>query len=261
MSPVEALWVLLAGVGAGTINSIVGSGTLITFPTLLLLGYPPLTANVSNNIGLVAGGASASWGYRRELAGQRALLTRLLPMSIAGSVLGAALLLVLPASAFRAVVPVLIVIALVLVIFGPRIQRAARARRAPAVGGVAEGASSASVGLQAGALLAGAYGGYFGAAQGVLLMGIFSALSRQPLQRLNGVKNVLVTFVNLVAAGAFLIFARDHVDWVVVALIAVGSLLGGLIGAHLGRRLPAPVLRAIIVVVGVVAIVKMVWFP
>lgn len=261
MSPVEALWVLLAGVGAGTINSIVGSGTLITFPTLLLLGYPPLTANVSNNIGLVAGGASASWGYRRELAGQRALLTRLLPMSIAGSVLGAALLLVLPASAFRAVVPALIVIALVLVIFGPRIQRAARARRAPAVGDVAEGASSASVGLQAGALLAGAYGGYFGAAQGVLLMGIFSALSRQPLQRLNGVKNVLVTFVNLVAAGAFLIFARDHVDWVVVALIAVGSLLGGLIGAHLGRRLPAPVLRAIIVVVGVVAIVKMVWFP
>ena len=116
MSPVEALWVLLAGVGAGTINSIVGSGTLITFPTLLLLGYPPLTANVSNNIGLVAGGASASWGYRRELAGQRALLTRLLPMSIAGSVLGAALLLVLPASAFRAVVPVLIVIALVLAI-------------------------------------------------------------------------------------------------------------------------------------------------
>ena len=130
MSALEACWVLLAGVGAGTINSIVGSGTLITFPTLLLLGYPPLTANVSNNIGLVAGGASASWGYRRELAGQRALLTRLLPMSIAGSMLGAALLLVLPAAAFRAVVPVLIVIALVLVIFGPRIQRAARARRA-----------------------------------------------------------------------------------------------------------------------------------
>ncbi|MBK8757433.1 MAG: sulfite exporter TauE/SafE family protein [Actinomycetales bacterium] len=269
MSALEACWVLLAGVGAGTINSIVGSGTLITFPTLLLLGYPPLTANVSNNIGLVAGGASASWGYRRELAGQRALLTRLLPMSIAGSMLGAALLLVLPAAAFRAVVPVLIVIALVLVILGPRNQRVARARQAQPdsqaavprdrLAGPPDSATSGW--LPAGAVLAGAYGGYFGAAQGVLLMGIFSALSREPLQRLNGLKNVLVTCVNLVAAGAFLIFAREHVDWVVVALIAVGSLLGGLLGAHLGRRLPAPVLRAVIVVVGVVAIVKMVWFP
>ncbi len=276
MSPLDAVLVLLAGVGAGTINSIVGSGTLITFPTLLFLGYPALTANVSNNIGLVAGGLSASWGYRRELSGQGGALRRLLPLSLVGSVVGATLLLVLPAAAFRAIVPVLIVLALVLVVTGPRMQRAAAARRATAppdatpAGSAAAGSAAAgnaaagnwrAVALPAGVLLAGMYGGYFGAAQGVLLMGVFSALSSEPIQRLNGFKNVLVTLVNFVAAIAFLLFARDHVQWPIVGLIAIGSAIGGWLGAHVGRRLPPLVLRGVIVTVGVLAIVKMVWFP
>ncbi len=271
MSPLDAVLVLLAGVGAGTINSIVGSGTLITFPTLLFLGYPALTANVSNNIGLVAGGLSASWGYRRELSGQGGALRRLLPLSLVGSVVGATLLLVLPAAAFRAIVPVLIVLALVLVVTGPRMQRAAAARRATAsaditpAGSWAAGSAAAgnwrAVALPAGVLLAGMYGGYFGAAQGVLLMGVFSALSSEPIQRLNGFKNVLVTLVNFVAAIAFLLFARDHVQWPIVGLIAIGSAIGGWLGAHVGRRLPPLVLRGVIVTVGVLAIVKMVWFP
>ncbi len=213
MSPLDALLVVLAGVGAGTINSIVGSGTLVTFPTLLLLGYPPLTANISNNLGLVAGGFSASWGYRRELTGHGGTLRRLLPISLVASLVGATLLLVLPPAAFRAIVPVLVLMAVALVIVGPRLQQAAAARRATHEHEGHGGPGKHGGALRAGVFFGGVYGGYFGAAQGVLLMGVFSALSREPIQRLNGFKNVLVTTVNLVAAIAFLLFARDHIVW------------------------------------------------
>ena len=254
MSFWSAVAIALAGTAAGMINTIVGSGTLITFPTLLFFGVNPLAANVSNTVGLVAGGASGAWGYRHELTGQAPTLRRLLPLSFIGSVIGATLLLVLPPSAFNAIVPALIGIALVLVLVGPRIQaRATRDRHAPA-------AWHAPV-MGAGVLVGGMYGGYFGAAQGVLLMGLFSALSAEPLQRLNGYKNVLALVVNLVAAVLFVIFARQHIDWLVVVLIAAGSALGGVLGASVGRRLPPTGLRAVIVVIGVVAMVKLIWFP
>jgi uncharacterized membrane protein YfcA len=252
VSWVEVIAVFAAGVAAGTINAVVGSGTLITFPTLLAFGYPPVVANISNNIGLVPGGASGVWGYRRELRGQRRLLARLAPMSVLGSVTGAVLLLVLPAEAFATIVPVLLAVSLVLVVAQPRMQAAMRRRRvASGVEGAGRGHLAAAA---AGVYLAGVYGGYFGAAQGVLLVGLLGSLLPESLQRVNAVKNVLSLVVNAVAAVTFCLVAFDLVDWRVVGIIAAGSVLGGLLGAGVGRRLPAPVLRGVIIVVGLVAI-------
>jgi uncharacterized membrane protein YfcA len=238
--------VLLAGLAAGTINTVVGSGTLITFPTLLAFGVSPVTANVSNTIGLVPGVASGVWGYRRELRGQRARLLRLASASLAGGVIGAVLLLWLPAGAFSAIVPALIVVGLLLVVLQPRISAWVDARHEGAR------AESGPWWVWPSVLLAGVYGGYFGAAQGVILMGVLGIGFADSLQRLNGTKNVLAGLVNGVAGLIFIVVA--DVDWTVVALIAVGSVIGGQVGATIGRRLPALVLRVFIVIVGLVAL-------
>jgi uncharacterized membrane protein YfcA len=261
VSVFEAIGIFLAGLAAGTINTVVGSGTLITFPTLLFFGYPPLTANMSNNIGLVGGGVTGSWGYRHELVGAGPAIRRLLPMSLAGGITGAVLLRVLPASAFAAIVPVLIAVGVLLVLFGPAIQRRAAARRGGAdeVHPVHRGGAT-TVLLMVSVFVAGVYGGYFGAAQGVILMGVLSVLSSEPLQRLNGYKNVLALVVNTVAALVFVVVAHELIDWLVVLLIAVGSLLGGVVGSTVGRRLPPVALRGLIVVIGLVGIIKIIWF-
>jgi uncharacterized membrane protein YfcA len=249
---IEALAIFTAGMAAGMINTLVGSGTLITFPTLLAFGYAPVTANISNNIGLVPGGVSGSFGYREELSGQRGRILRLGPMSLLGSITGAVLLLVLPDEAFTTIVPVLLGISLVLVIIQPWMQRKLQARR-ERDGGSAPGRGHGAL-LAVSTYAAGVYGGYFGAAQGVLLIGLLGILLPEPLQRLNALKNVLSLVVNSVAAVTFAILAFGRIDWAVVGLIAGGSLLGGFLGAGVGRRLPSVVLRALIVVVGVVAI-------
>lgn len=250
MTPLEMLAVLVAGMAAGTINTVVGSGTLITFPVLLAFGLPPVTANVSNTIGLVPGSISGVIGYRRELAGQGARLARLGVASLVGGLIGAVLLLRLPEGAFAAIVPVLIILALVLVVVQPRLSRWVARRRereaAPEHGGpVLFGAVCAT----------GVYGGYFGAAQGVLLMGLLGVFVHDDMQRLNAVKNVLALIVNAVAAVFFLVVAE--VSWEAVGLIAAGSIVGGQIGAKVGRRLPPAVLRGVIVVVGLVAVVRL----
>ncbi|GAB2741574.1 sulfite exporter TauE/SafE family protein [Nocardioides pakistanensis] len=249
MSALEMVAVLLAGVAAGTINTVVGSGTLITFPTLLAVGVPPVTANVSNTIGLVPGSVSGAIGYRRELSGQRGRLVRLASASLVGGVAGAVLLLALPAAAFDAIVPVLILLGCVLVVLQPTIARkvAARAERR---GGVPE---HGALWVWVLVMLTGVYGGYFGAAQGVLLMAIMGIGIQDSLQRLNGTKNVLAGLVNAVAAVIFIVVAE--VDWLVAGLIAAGSVVGGQIGATVGRRLPPLALRLVIVTVGVVAVV------
>lgn len=249
------LLVVLAGIGAGTINTIVGSGTLITFPTLLLLGVPPVTANMSNSVGLVAGGITGTFGYRREISGSVRDLLALAPWSAVGSLVGALLLLVLDPAAFRAIVPVLIVLGVLLVLLGPRLSRLTAAHRASGPAGWHRMA------LAGGVFVTGIYGGYFGAAQGVILMGLLSILTTEPLQRLNGWKNVLGTLANAVAAVVFIIIAAGQLDWVVAGLIAVGALLGGVIGSTIGRRLSPTALRIVIAVIGIVATVKIVWFP
>jgi uncharacterized protein len=250
MSLLHAVAILGAGVVAGAINAVVGSGTLFTFPVLLAFGYAPVVANVSNTIGLVPGSVAGAVGYRRELAGQRTRTMRLSVASVSGGVLGGVLLLTLPASAFKAIVPVFIIVALVLIIFQPQISRALAARRSSTHQREQAG-PLASVGVFA----AGIYGGYFGAAQGIMLLAILSLSIDDDLQRLNALKVVLAGLVNLVA-GIIFVFAA-HVAWGPAALIAVGSIIGGVLGAKGGRRLPASALRAIIVVVGIFAIVRL----
>lgn len=245
--------VLAAGSAAGGINAVVGSGTLVSFPVLLAVGLPPVPATISNSLGLIAGNASGAFGYRRELRGQRRRLLGLLPASVLGGLTGAFLLLHLPASTFEAVVPVLIGLAVLLVAVHPLVQRLLRRRRAvddppPPVG---PGRTAALFG---GAYLTGTYGGYFAASQGVLQIGIFGLLLQESLQRLNALKNVLTLAVNTVAAGAYVVVATDRIDWTAAGLLAAGSLVGGYVSSRYGRRLPEPVLRAAIVVLGLIAI-------
>jgi uncharacterized protein len=240
--------VAVAGLAAGTINTVVGSGTLITFPVLLALGVPPVTANVTNTIGLVPGSVSGAWSYRRELAGQRHTLIWLGSASLLGGIAGALLLLVLPAGVFKDVVPALIVIALGLVVLQPWLAgRLARDEEPEAKPG-----RSALLWMLV--LATGVYGGYFGAAQGVLLIAIMGILLDTDLQRVNAVKNVLTGLVNGVAGVIFIALAKP--DWTYVAIIAVSSALGGQLGGMIGRRLPPVLLRAVIIVVGIAALVK-----
>jgi uncharacterized membrane protein YfcA len=240
MTPWAALAIFAAGLAAGTVNVIVGSGSLITFPTLLALGYPPVLANVSNNVGLVPGSASAVVAYRRELEGQRSRLMKLGAASVTGGITGAVLLLALPSSVFKAAIPALVLLAAVLMAVQPRVSAWLAGRGERHVHG--------GTPLLAGVFLTGIYGGYFGAAQGVILISLLAIFIDDGLQRLNGTKNFLALLVNGVAAVVFIL--STHIDWSVAALIAAGSIIGGQLGGHYGRRLRADILRVCIVVVG-----------
>ncbi|HEV3033236.1 MAG TPA: sulfite exporter TauE/SafE family protein [Solirubrobacteraceae bacterium] len=248
MSLGEVVAFAIAGLAAGAINTLVGSGTLITFPVLLAFGYSPVTANVTNTIGLVPGSVSGAIGYRRELAGQRDRAIRLGACSLAGGITGAVLLLVLPASAFKAIVPAFIAVALVLTVLQPRLARWLSTREIDLE-------RKGAVLVPLAVYLTGVYGGYFGAAQGILLLGILGVALAQDLHRTNALKNVLVGLVNGVA-GVYFVFAA-HVDWGPAAIIACTAIVGAQLGARYGRRLPPYALRAVIVAVGVFAIVRL----
>ncbi len=254
MSPLEIVLIFAAGLWAGTINAMVGSGTLVTFPVLIAFGFPPLTATMSNAVGQVPGGVSGTWGYRRELRGQGRRIRQQLPASLLGAITGAFLLLHLPPTTFEAVVPVLLAIAVILVIVQPFIQRALTRRAAAAGRDRAAQTRTQLIVLIGATYLIGVYGGYFAAAQGVLLVGVMGALLPESLQRVNALKNLLSLSVNVVAATAYTIVAFDQISWPAAGLIAAGTLIGGFIGARVGRRLPAVALRAVIVVLGCVAI-------
>jgi len=251
---VDMILIALAGVGAGAINAVVGSGTLITFPTLVALGYPPVTSTMSNAVGLVAGSASGTWGYRRELRGQWNRLAWQIPASFVGAGVGAWLLLHLPEKVFTEVVPVLLIIALILVVVGPRIQAWAR-KRAEETGRSAEHLSPRRMAALVFATFAiGVYGGYFTAAQGIMLIAAMGAMLPEDMQQMNAAKNLLSLVVNIVAAVAYTVVAFDRISWLAAGLIAVGSLIGGFLGAHYGRRLSPNGLRAVIVVVGLIGL-------
>jgi len=240
------LAVVAAGLGAGFVNTIVGAGTLITYPTLVALGLPPRVANVSNTVGLVPGAVSGVLGYRRELSGQRRNLVRLGVVAAAGGLTGGLLLLALPEEAFRTVVPALLALGCVLVALQPWIDRRST--------GVRRGAGPA-LPLFLGVYGTGVYGGYFGAAQGVLLVALLGIYLEEDLQRVNAAKNLLAGLVNFTAAVLFV--AVSHVDWSVAGLIAAGSVVGAQAGARVGRRLPASLLRAVIVLVGLAVAVRL----
>ena len=249
MGAAEIAAIAAAGMAAGAINTLVGSGTLITFPVLLAFGYSPVTANVSNTVGLVPGSVSGAIGYRRELEGQRTRVLRFGFASLLGGITGAVLLLELPQSAFEAIVPVFIAIALVSIVLQPQLDRLVTEHRPPPE---AHGTGTP----RALVYLAGVYGGYFGAAQGILLLAILGLALPDDLHRVNALKNVLAGIVNGVAAVVFIVAA--HVAWAPAALIAAGSVVGAQLAARYGRRLSPRALRAVIVVVGIAAIVQLV---
>ncbi len=247
MSFGQTALVALAGFLAGAINAIIGSGSLITFPTLLAIGLPPVTANVTNTVGLAFGTGSAVVGYRRELHPQLRRAVWLSVPSMLGAALGAALLLLLPQTVFGFVVPAMVGFAVLLVIFQPRISVwLAPVGSAPAWGKYA---------VPLGIFLTAIYGGYFGAAQSVILMGLLTVLLRDPIQQLNGLKNAVSAASNLVAALIFVVVA--HVDWQAAGVIAVSSVIGGLAGSAVGRRLSPLLLRGVIVAAGVAALIKL----
>ncbi|WP_255316406.1 sulfite exporter TauE/SafE family protein [Nesterenkonia sp. Act20] len=276
--------IFVAGIWAGAINTVVGSGTLVTFPVLVAMGVPPVSATVSNAMGLIAGNFTGAWGYRREIRQVKSVLIKLIPASVLGGVIGAALLITLPEEVFGRVAPILIVVSLIFVLAQPRLSAWVRARAArressadgstpsaePATQGAPEEPSktpsmpTVSLVLMLLVFAAGIYGGYFVAAQGILLMGILGIFLMANIQQANGVKNLLVAVVNLTAAISYVLvdyLLREPDErvilWGVVAIIAVASTLGGLIGAWVGRRLSPLLLRAVIVTLGLVALFVM----
>lgn len=244
----EALIIFVAGIGAGAINVMVGSGTLITFPTLVVLGHPPLVANVSNNIGLIPGSLVGVVGYRRELRVLGSLSWWLAPASFAGAIVGAALLILLPADIFSSVVPALVLLGVLLVLIGPYVKSASSQGSAFAM---SPWAVRWILGISACAVAV--YGGYFGASQGVLLIGILGIFVDSSLQSINALKNLLAGLTNLVSGVVFVLFSWIHIDWSVVVLLALGSSLGGFCSAAYGRHIRDGILTWVVVAVGLVS--------
>ena len=236
MTLIEAFAVLLAGAAAGGVNAIVGSGSLITFPTLMAVGYSPVVANVTNCVGLVPGGVSGSFAYRRELRGQWRRIGKLAIGTTIGAVIGGILLLELPDTVFDTIVPILILLAVALMALRPSPKPHAGGRRM--AGGVA---STFATGI---------YGGYFGAAQGIILVSLLRLTLADDLQVVNAIKNVLVGLANAIAGILFIAVA--DIAWEAAALIAVGSFAGGHLGARYGRRIPSEILRRVVIVYGVI---------
>lgn len=256
-----ALLIGLAGFAASFINAVVGSGTLVTFPTLLALlpltpypiapGMLAKTANITNSVGLVPGGFTSMLGYRDEIRATAHRLKLFVPATALGAITGAWLLLALPGRAFNAVVPLLILLALLLIVFGRRIQAWTAAHHGTVETPLRRRLCAVAM------FVCGVYGAYFGAAQGILMVGFMNVLLDEELQHINGIKTVLGTLNNTLAVVVFLVVDRSAIIWPVAGVLAVFGLVGAYAGARVGRSLSPAVLRGVIVAIGVVALVRM----
>lgn len=242
MTSVSDLVVLVVvAVVSGIVNAVAGGGSLLLFPALLAAGFSPLAANVTNSVVQSPGYVGLTLGSRPQLRGQRGRVLATAGVAVVGSLIGSLLLLVLPGAVFDAVVPVLVLLASVLLGVQPWLGRW--------IGNPQPGAPDRHAILLPAVFFAAVYGGYFGGALGVILMAVLALTAHDDLRRLNAVKGVLSLIVSLVSLVVFAIGAP--VDWLVAALLAPSTLLGGFLGAKLAGKLPAPVLRATVVVVGI----------
>jgi uncharacterized protein len=241
---------LVAGFAAGGVNAIAGGGSLITFPTLIATGLPTVDANVTNSVSVFPGYVSSVVGSRADLSGQGRRLRAILPTSLVGAVAGCALLLLTPARAFEVIVPFLVLGAAATLAFQERLRglvghpRHMSPRRA-------------AVTLQCVVLVGAIHGGYFGAALGVMYVAALALILDEPLKRINALKNVLSAAVGLVTVVVFALFA--HVHWPAVLTLAPATIAGGYVGARLARRLPARVLRVLIVTFGTIIGLVLLW--
>lgn len=248
----EHLAVLGAGVGAGLLSSTVGVASLLSFPVLVAVGLPPVVANASNTVGMIAAGAGGSLGYRQELRRHRSLARVIITTCAVGAVAGAWLLIGLPAGVFEAIVPWLILFTCLLVGAQPWISARLKARSGHIAGPPRMSLGPIGIGL---ALLVGVYGGYFGAGAGVMMFALLALATDVPLVEANGLKTLSLFIGNVVASVIFLFIAE--LDWRAIALMSVGSLAGGYVGARVGRRMNPTVLRVFVVLAGIVAAVTL----
>jgi uncharacterized membrane protein YfcA len=259
MTPADAALVAGAGLLAGAVNAVAGGGTLISFPALLAAGLPAVSANTTSSVGLLAGYVGGSLGYRRELAGQGPRIRALAVVSVLGGILGAVLLLVTPEDAFRSLVPYLVLLSCALLAAQPKLSgyvKRRRERNGPdADVDAREPRHDISPLVLVGVGIASIYGSYFGAGLGVLLLAVLGVLLQDGLQRLNALKGLLSLIVNLV--GVLIFAVTGTVDWAFAAILAVSALAGGYFGVGIARRIPAPALRAAVVVFGTIVAVAL----
>jgi uncharacterized membrane protein YfcA len=243
----HAVLIVLGGVGAGIFNGVAGGGSLISFPILLGLGYPALTANITNTVGIWPGYIASAAGFRREIGDQARRLVRLTPVALAGGTTGALLLLTTSASTFDGVVPWLVLGAAALFAVQPALRRALDRGSAHPV--------TRPVLLVVGVFLASVYGGYFGAAMGVMFLAVLGLALPVSLAHTSGLRAVLSMIVNGIAAVVFLL--HGGLAWEAAGYLALGSLVGGFAGARLALTLPATALRVAVVVIGVGTAIKL----
>jgi uncharacterized protein len=259
------LLLIAAGLVAGLSNGIAGGGTLFSFPALLAVGLPALNANVTSTIGVWPSTIGGVAGFRTELQKQGRRVRTLLPASIGGSLAGCVLLLTTPPDSFRTVVPYLILAACGLFAVQPLVARTMRKRHPPSHAVQPVGASEACACevrppktprlAHAGVFVASVYGGYFGAAMGVILLAVLGIALEETLHRINGLRIALGSIINLVAIIAFVLFA--HITWSAAGILAVTTAIGGYTGARLARRMPVWVLRTVVVAFGLAAAVRL----